>query len=292
MSEMRHVILISGKDSLATAIVQLSRAPNLPYELVFNEVGWELPETLEWICRVEKYFGREIIRCGDDLTEICYEQNCLPLPQRRFCTKYAKIKPLNEMLGKSPATLYMGLRADEPERVGYEPPKYQTVCYPLRETGMGLHRVWELCESINLLPPQFHWQWMESRVREKLGRDEFLLDELVPWQRAMLVAWRVRNNCSLCFYKRRYEWIGLLEFHPKLFELACKIESDLCHRQEYTWISGFKLPALRERAAKIKEQRARAIVKYLRTRQVQYLFATGDPVDELAVTSCGLLCGK
>ena len=35
---MRHLILISGKDSLACAIVQTERAPSLPYEFVFNDV--------------------------------------------------------------------------------------------------------------------------------------------------------------------------------------------------------------------------------------------------------------
>jgi hypothetical protein len=44
---MRHIILISGKDSLATALVQIQRSPDLPYELVHNEVKWDLPETLK-----------------------------------------------------------------------------------------------------------------------------------------------------------------------------------------------------------------------------------------------------
>ena len=122
--------------------------------------------------------------------------------------------------------------------------------------------------------------------------DRMVLDNMEPWQKAMLVAWRVRNNCSLCFYKRIYEWVGLYEIHPILFELACKIERDLCHRQEHTWIRGFKLPSLISRAEKIKEHRAKAVVKYLRTKQTRYLFDTNDPIDELAVTSCGLLCGK
>jgi hypothetical protein len=34
---MRHIILISGKDSLATAIVQRDAEPSHDYEYVFNE---------------------------------------------------------------------------------------------------------------------------------------------------------------------------------------------------------------------------------------------------------------
>lgn len=293
---MRHIVLISGKDSLATAIVQLRRAPAIPYELVHNETGWDLPETLEWIGRVGKFFGREIIRCGDDLTEICVEQNCLPLAaKRRFCTKYAKIQPLNDMLGTAAAAVYFGLRADEPDRLGYVVPSKQplTPVYPLREEGLGLVDVWRLCESVGLLPPQFRWEWMENRVRELLRRDQWLLDDLSPWERNSLLAWRSRSNCDRCFYARNYERIGLYEHHPDRYEDACRLEERLCHKPHHTWIKGYRLRDLPRRAAVIKEKRAKAIVKYLRTKQVLTLWEDDEPlIDELAVTSCGLLCGK
>ena len=95
---MRHIILISGKDSLATAIVQVARAPDLDYEFVHNDTGWDLPETLQWLRRVEAYLEKPLLRLGDDLTEICRRENCLPTSWRRFCTKYAKIQPLNDYL--------------------------------------------------------------------------------------------------------------------------------------------------------------------------------------------------
>ena len=43
---MRHIIPISGKDSLATAISQRARFPDVPYEYVYNDTRMELPETL------------------------------------------------------------------------------------------------------------------------------------------------------------------------------------------------------------------------------------------------------
>lgn len=289
---MRHIILISGKDSLATALVQSAREPNLPYELVHNEVGWDLPETLEWIERVGRHFGRKIIKCGDDLTEICIEQNCLPTTWRRFCTKYAKIKPLNEFLGRDEATIYFGLRSDEPHRVGYDPPKRHDPRYPLREFGIDLPAVWEMCESVNLLPPQFHWAWMENRVRDLLGADVWLLDSLKPWERASLLAWRSRSNCDRCFYARLYEKIGLREHYPDRFEAACRFEERLCHKPEHSWANGYRLRDLIPRSAEIKEKRARQIVKYLRSKLQRDLFEGDEIVDELVTTSCGLFCGK
>lgn len=291
---MRHVILISGKDSLATAIVQLRREPNLDYELVHNEVGWDLPETIAWIERVGQKLGRPIIKCGDDLTEICNEQNCLPLPWRRFCTKLAKIKPLNDYLGSAPACVYFGLRADEPDRIGYVvPPKQKlTPIYPLRELGLGLNDVWQLCQDFNLLPPNFRWVWIENRVREMLGRDVFLLDRLPPWEQNALLAWRSRSNCDRCFYARLYEKIGLYEHYPDRFEDACLLEEKLCHKAEFTWASGYRLRELIPRAAEIKKKRAGAIIKYLRTKQQSLLFSDDAITDDLVATSCGLLCGK
>lgn len=293
---MRHVILISGKDSLATALVQREIAPALDYEYIFNQVGWELPETFVWLKQVEEYLGTALTICGDDLDAIVDEENCLPLPMRRFCTRRAKIEPLENYLGKDEATIYLGLRADEPERAGYvvSPGSRHQPAYPLRQVGMNLSGVWRLCESVNLLPPAFHWPWIESRVRSLLNGDDYLLDSLEPWERASLLAWRSRNNCSICFYKRLYEWIGLLEFHPSIFEYGCDLEKRYCHRDEFGWLRpGKRLTGLPARADEIKQKRAIAIVKFLRTKQVRWLFGTDDNIPGmLSVTSCGLLCGK
>ena len=292
---MRHIILISGKDSLATALVQRERAPELPYEYIFNEVGWELPETYEWLGRVEHHLGQKIIRCGDDLDAIVAEENCLPMPWRRFCTRRAKIKPLYDYLGSQPAQVYFGLRADEHERAGHVRTANDTLfpVYPLRELGLDLAGVWRLCQSVNLMPPLFRWAWMESRVRTLLNGDDFLLNSLEEWEQAALLAWRTRNNCSICFFKRLYEWIGLHEHYPAAFEYGARLERQYCHRDELAWIrEGKRLPGLLERAEAIKERRAKAIVKYLRTKQQMDLWDEGDEPDLLSVTSCGLFCGK
>lgn len=96
----------------------------------------------------------------------------------------------------------------------------------------------------------------------------------------------------MCPYERQYELIGLSEFWPDRFQFACDLEQKLCHKPELTWIYGYRLPELLERADEIKERRAKWIVRKLRESQVQYLFEVNEPIDQLAISSCGLLCGK
>lgn len=297
---MRHIVLISGKDSLAVALALRERAPRDDYEYVWNEVGWDLPESYEWIDKVAMLLGKEIYRCGDDLTAITEEQGWLPTRVRRFCTRLAKIKPLNDYLGRSECKIYFGLRADEPDRVGYDPPQYQTPVYPLREYGMGIGEVWQICQKYELLPPAFHWEWLYQRVLERLKQQgaEHLLDKLRPWQRQALFAWRSRNNCDRCFNMRLYEKVGLLEHHPDRFWSAVEQEerlgADRGSGTTITWSKGHTWRSLVERAEAIREARAKVVSNYI-LGTWQKAFDFGDEegfVDILEVTSCGLLCGK
>jgi hypothetical protein len=134
---------------------------------------------------------------------------------------------------------------------------------------------------------------MERRVRERLGRNGYLLDELPPWHKTSLLAWRSRSNCDICFYVRLYERIGLLEHHPERFEFACKLEEELCHKPQLNWGNGgYRLRALVERADEIKEKRAVAICAHLKGAMQRSLFDDIESPDDLQTTSCGLLCGK
>ena len=75
---MRHIIPISGKDSLATAIVQREYRPELDYEYIFNQTSMELPEVYDWLDKASNYLGKPIIHCGRDLFEVIDEQGILP----------------------------------------------------------------------------------------------------------------------------------------------------------------------------------------------------------------------
>lgn len=166
---MRHIIPISGKDSLATAIWQTTHHPELNYEFVFNDTRAELPETYEWLARVESVLGIRIERIGKNLEAIIDEQAILPSPRIRFCTERAKIRPMDRFIGAETAIVYFGLRADEPDRVGAFKTKKLTPCYPLREAGIGLATVYRIVQGRDLMPPSFFWQRLYDAVAKQMG---------------------------------------------------------------------------------------------------------------------------
>jgi hypothetical protein len=303
---MRHLIPISGKDSCATALVQIARQPDLPYELFFNDVGCELPETYAWLDRVEERLGRPLVRIGKSLEQIIVREDMLPSPQMRFCTRQGKIRPMEKWIGKDPATVYFGLRADE-DRAGYGEGKANIFpTYPLQELGIDLPMVYAILDKADLRPPTFFWQRVHDLVREALERkhrggfrllppaDE-VLGSLPRWVFDSLFAWRTRSNCFLCFFQRQYEWAGLLEHHPDLFSKAEEIEGRIGaagsqgerRDQPYTWIAGKPLDWIRQNRERIVRKRVVQILKVLRDRR-----AAKDPEDLLSVTSCGFFCGK
>lgn len=284
---MRHIQTVSGKDSLCGAIAQTEAEPGLPYERVFNLVGAELPETLEWLKRVEEVQGWKIERIGADLPRIIVHHKILPSARVRFCTREAKIEPLEGWIGDEPATVYYGLRADE-NRVGsgVRTARNVTARFPLVEMGINLPLVWTILERKGLLPPDFFWPRLHQRVCELLSHDP--LTHLHPWQRS-LFAGRSRANCYFCFYQRRYEFAWLSEAHPDLFEEAVRIEQDT-GANGFSWIKGLPLPDLRLRVHDIVERRAREVAALVGQMMQGTLF--GEEETELSYTSCGLLCGK
>lgn len=294
---VRHIIPISGKDSLATAIVQMAFEPDLSYEFIYNDTKAELPETYRWLDLVEKTLGIKITRIGKSLEAIIFEKGILPSANTRYCTQLSKIYPMNDWIGDEQSTIYIGLRHDE-DRAGLTPSKNQSVKYPLKERGIGLFAVYDICKSKNLMPPNFFWERLFKRVCEILQCDESvvrreLADEMI-FSRAF--AWRSRPNCFFCFYQRRYEWIGLLEFHPELFQKAEEIENQFAgDRREnaFFWIQDLPLSELKKKADYYFQKRAMDTAKMIHQKLQGDLFAhiIIDDLD-LAQKSCGLFCGK
>jgi len=295
---MRHICTISGKDSFCTAMLLRERNDSVPMEYVWHDTGWELPEVHEWICRVEEFLGTDIIRLGDDLTEIVAEQGMLPSHRRRFCTKYAKIKPMRDFSRKTETTIYLGLRADEDDRIqGLVPSRYETYRFPLKEKGLGFEDVWQRVHEVGMSPPTFFWEWMSDRVEELGG----LRPEGMPnWVWSPLFAGRSRPNCDRCFYQRTYEWIWLHETHPDLFWSAVETEESTQHASSFRFRSRIKegktvpspLVDLLPRAEQIKENRAKWIVRYLNSVRGPLLFSGITEDNPFKTTSCGLFCGK
>lgn len=295
---MRHIIPISGKDSLATAIVQTARNPHLDYEYIYNDTRMELPDTYAWISKVENVLGIKIVRAGKSLNQIIHEQKILPSPRARYCTKYAKIYPMRDYIGKESAILYIGIRADE-DRPGAQETKNLTVKYPLKEMGVNMPLVYRIVEGKGLLPPAFFWDRVHALVVSAMGDDSWVIDQLPKWIFDRTFAWRSRPNCYMCFYQRLYEWCGLLEHHPDLFAEAESIESRYGYsvntkKHAFLWLGPDKpLSHIRENFDRIVQSRVSAIVKVLHQRMQAELLPSTQ-LDELdaAATSCGLYCGK
>ena len=303
---IRRIIPISGKDSAVTAIVQLAREPQYTYEFVFNDTYAELPEVGAWLAKMEAYLHAPIQRIGENLEDIIIKQGVLPGHGKigRFCTRMAKIEPLEAHVGGSTSALvYYALRADEMERVGYKKtPQYDiTPMYPLRDIGFTLPLVWHTLEQLDLLPPQFFWQEVYERVVRRLeavGVPKFL-DNLTPWQRASLFSWRTRPNCFFCYYQRNYEWVGLLCTHPDLYWRASWLEENVGKDNDkhqrvamYTWRQGESLRELAQRKDEVIEKRVKQICKAIINKAQNGIFVDDEYADELSVTSCGLYCGK
>lgn len=116
--QVRHVMGISGgKDSAALAIYMRDRVPEMEY--FFCDTGSELPETYEYLQRLEAVLGKPIIRLNSERGFdhwLWVYQGALPSPQMRWCTKVLKIKPLEAWIGEDEAYSYIAMGLDEVRR--------------------------------------------------------------------------------------------------------------------------------------------------------------------------------
>jgi len=121
----------------------------------------------------------------------------------------------------------------------------------------------------------------------------YFLQRLSRSEKVALFTWRSRMNCYFCFFQQIWEWVGLLEHHPDLFDQAEKIENEV-GAKDYTWRQEYSLAKIREESETIKARRAKRVAhKIFKIMGIK----TAPDYDEneedgLAVVSCGLLCGK
>lgn len=193
---VRHILSLSGgKDSAALAIYMRDRVPEMEY--IFHDTEKELPETYEYLSRLEAYLGRKIHHSKPDYSfDRWYEiyGRILPSNHRRWCTKMLKLKPFEDYVGDDPVINYVGIRADE-EREGYisHKPNIKAV-YPFREDGLVKADIIRILEDSGLGLPTF-----------------------TLWG-------RTRSGCFFCFYQQKIEWVRLKEKYPDLYEEAKQYE--------------------------------------------------------------------
>lgn len=225
----RHILSLSGgKDSSALAIYMLDRVPNMEY--VFCDTGEELPETYDYLDKLETYLGKPITRLKNEkgFDEILKSKGgFLPSPRVRWCTEHLKIRPFELFVGDDAAINYVGIRADEDDRKGYISLKRNIVPkYPFIEDRITKEDVFRILEESGVGLPDYY-------------------------------RWRSRSGCYFCFFQQKMEWIGLYENHPNLFARAIAYERDNPITGDfYTWIQREKLSDLikPERICKVKEE--------------------------------------
>jgi len=298
---MRYIIPISGKDSLATALVQLKIQPKLNYEFVFNPTGAELPCVFEWLDKVQDYLGKEIVYVGRDLLELIEDNNYfLPSRLARYCTRQCKIEPFEQWIGKDECIVYYGIRADE-NRGGYENGRYPNIipAYPLKENNLGINEVYQIINEAGLKPPTFFWQSVYDEVCRILRGEDIVKGILNEWQMDILFCWRTRANCYFCFNQKKSEWVGLLEHEFELFKKAGELEIS---ESNYYW-NGKDYPLIKIVAnqREIKRKHIAKLVKIIRKirfdksykQQALFDFESEKGFNDFfKTTSCGLFCGK
>ncbi len=242
----RHIVSLSGgKDSTALAIFLRDKIPQLEY--VFCDTHHELPETYEYLDRLEAFLERKIVRLnaqrGFDHWLDVYN-GVLPSAQARWCTRKLKIEPFETYVGDDQVWNYIGIRADE-RRNGYISTKPNiTPVYPFKDYGLVLSDIERILAESGIGLPGYY-------------------------------EWRQRSGCYFCFFQRTGEWIGLKERHPDLFEKAKKYESERGGENFY-WRQRESLAELErpERIEQIKREHALRLEEERRRRP-------GRPLIEL-----------
>lgn len=275
----RHICGISGgKDSSALAVYMRSEVPNMEY--FFCDTGAELPETYEYLARLEVVLGKPIARLNasrgfDHWFEVF--RGALPSPQMRWCTRNMKIKPIEEWVGDEPVVSYVAIRADESNRKGYisTKPNIKTR-FPFVEDGVAHDDVLRILEDAGIGLPEYY-------------------------------EWRTRSGCYFCFYQRKAEWVGLAERHPELYERAVAIEqkvlrdagvdgdadfSDRAMRgRQYTWSGGETLVKLLQRREEILARHKAAMDRAGKTKtNVPLVEALAEALDEEDDTEACTVC--
>ena len=266
---VRHICGISGgKDSSALAVYLRDRVPQMEY--FFCDTGAELPETYEYLTRLEVILGKPITRLNsqrgfDHWFEVF--RGALPSPQMRWCTKLMKIKPIEDWVGETSAVSYVAIRADESNRKGYVSTKPNiTTKLPFIEDNIDQKGVMRILDDAGVGVPAYY-------------------------------EWRTRSGCYFCFYQRKAEWVGLADRHPELFERAVAIErkvlrdagidgdADFANRamraRQYTWSSNETLTDLISRRDEIIERHKSAASRTRkRMHHMPLIEALADTLDD------------
>jgi len=232
---MKRIDIISisgGKDSAALALYLKDKYPNKKFKYIFFDTKEELPETYEYLSRLEVLLEENIekIYPKKSFDELLIEHhNYLPSISARWCTKRMKIDTFLDFIKRYEGYEiynYVGIRADE-DRKGLEVEGIQTIM-PFKEDGITLNDVKRILYEKGIGLPKYY-------------------DEIYD-EKSDISYYRSRSGCYFCFFMKKIEWVWLYERHPELFKKAMSYEKD-----GFSWIQGLPLKELIKDIDKIKE---------------------------------------
>ena len=231
----KHILALSGgKDSAALAVFMKEKYPKIPLEYIFIDSGCELPETYEYLDRIQAILNINIIKIKPKKNFdywLKYFGGVLPSPNNRWCTRLLKLLPYNSWLKVNYSNIliksYIGIRVDE-ERKGYISKDDNLVpVYPFIEDSLSLDDIFYILKNVGLGLPSYY-------------------------------SWRQRSGCYFCFFQRDSEWRGLRIKHPDLFKKACHYEEEHSDGRIFTWRkSGF----LRDIVKKVNKRQLKINIK-------------------------------
>lgn len=174
--KLRHVMGISGgKDSTALAIYLRQKYPEIDIEYYFCDTDKELPETYEYLDKLEVFLGKKIKRIPERINDIhLFDQQLeiwggfLPSVRQRWCTVQMKLRPFEVYVGKDNVISYVGIRGDE-ERSAYisKLPNIQSI-FPFRKNLWSDDVVLKVFNNQNI---ESIIEIYESLFSDKLNKD-------------------------------------------------------------------------------------------------------------------------
>ena len=200
-----HILSLSGgKDSTALAFFMKENMPEIfeKLELVFCDTECELPETYDYLNKIEMFLNKKIIRLKPikNFEHIMTTSGYLPSPIRRWCTIELKTKPFENFIKSMRdgiVYLYIGIRADELFRAKkgkYKNEKLREV-YPFVDFGLIKNDIENILKVTGINLPKYY-------------------------------EWSNRSGCYFCPFQTKKNWLSLYKNHPDLFFKAKSYEDE------------------------------------------------------------------
>ena len=202
-----HILSLSGgKDSTALAFFMRDNMPEIfeKLELVFCDTECELPETYDYLNKIEVFLGKKIhiVKPEKSFEHLITTHGYLPSPVHRWCTVELKAKPFEKFIANriyihsnSIVNLYIVIRADELQRAEYNKYKNKKIreVYPFVDNNLTHLDIMEILNNSGIGIPKYY-------------------------------TWSNRSGCYFCPFQTKANWISLYENHPDLFFKAKEYE--------------------------------------------------------------------